>query len=310
MLSERKTGTLRRLLTSSHAKWTVEPIVVLLMLVILAGSSVAGQQNNTPAEGVASEDPPGTHNMLVVGKEAVFLSHLPMFDGLNRANTDYTSPHRYQVILEVSFTLNGKDVTDIYTKDRTNNPGTKMYTLNPGQFVLSRLFTPDAQNPVLSSFEAEIFRGHLERGGQTIDGLKNVVVTVKKVVHAQKFDPAGEKPEKLEYFLFGKGEELFLAHLITKPPDFDQILSVKVTDHQVTEEELNRGVSVIFRDRGNTAPQRVKENEQIQGKLHLPGTDQFVDLKVDAGTEYYFEEGELAMPPTFKQTPEEGKAGF
>jgi hypothetical protein len=31
---------------------------------------------------------------------------------------------------------------------------------------------------------------------------------------------------------------------------------------------------------------------------------------VQAGTEYYFEEGELAMPATFEQTPEEAKAGF
>jgi hypothetical protein len=249
--------------------------------------------------------------MLVVGNETVFLSHLPMFKGLNEQATDYTSPHRYQVILEVNFTGNGKDVTDIYTKDRQGSPGTKMYTLNPEPLILARLFTPDVQNPALGSFKATVIHGHLERKPHhVIGGLEDVVVTVKKVVHAQKFDPGATKPEKLRYFLFGKGEELFLAHVITKPPDFDQIVSVKVADHSFTNEELNREVNVIFPDRDNTASQRIKENQQAPGKFQVIGTPQSFESAVQAGIEYYFEEGELAMPATFDQTPEEAKAGF
>ena len=130
-----------------------------------------------------------------------------------------------------------------------------------------------------------------------INGLEDVVVDVKRVVHARKFEPSEEKPEKLQYFLFGRGDELFLAHLITKPPDFDQILSVKITGHQFTDEELSRGVSVIFEDRNNTAAQRIKENEHAQAQSHVTGAHQFLDLQVQAGAEYYFEEGELAIPP-------------
>ena len=83
--------------------------------------------------------------MLVVGERTVFLSHLPMFDDLNEEKTDYTSMHRYQVILEGRFIRNRKDVTNIYTKDRESNPGTKIYTLQPARFVLARLFTPTAE---------------------------------------------------------------------------------------------------------------------------------------------------------------------
>ena len=32
-----------------------------------------------------------------------------MFDALNDERTDYTSPHRYQVILEATFVQEGKD---------------------------------------------------------------------------------------------------------------------------------------------------------------------------------------------------------
>ena len=52
----------------------------------------------------AAEDAPNTHNMLVFGEQAVFLSHLPMFGAPNETKTDFRSPHRYQVILEAAFT--------------------------------------------------------------------------------------------------------------------------------------------------------------------------------------------------------------
>ena len=42
---------------------------------------------------------------------------------------------------------------------------------------------------------------------------RDVNVTVTRVVHFRKFDPAATKPAQLEYLLFGKGTELFLAHL-------------------------------------------------------------------------------------------------
>ena len=60
------------------------------------------------------QDNPGTHNMLVVGEQTVYLSHLPMFDGLNKKKTDFTSPHRYQVILEATFVDGTNNLTETY----------------------------------------------------------------------------------------------------------------------------------------------------------------------------------------------------
>jgi hypothetical protein len=162
------------------------------------------------APGVANsaEDPPAGHNMLVVGKERAFLSHLPMFEAVNNAGTDYISRHRYQVILEASFNKQ-EDVTRIYTRDRENNPNVEIYTLEPNSFILSRLFSP-ADQPALNSFKAKIFRGHLERPGkQLIGGLDPTQVQIKKVIYAKKFDPAAEKLTKLTYILFG-GRMIFI----------------------------------------------------------------------------------------------------
>ncbi len=44
---------------------------------------------------VMHEDSPATHNMLVLGETKIYLSHLPMFDGVTEDKTDYTTPHRY-----------------------------------------------------------------------------------------------------------------------------------------------------------------------------------------------------------------------
>ena len=47
-----------------------------------------------------------------------------------------------------------------------------------------------------------------------------------------------------------------------------------------------------------------------RGRGLVAGANQFLDLRIKADVELYFEEGELFIPPTFEQTPEEKKSGF
>jgi hypothetical protein len=280
-------------------------IAAVGLICFATGMRGADSQTNASAE-----DHPATHNMLVVGHDTIFLSHLPMFQGVNATKAAFTSPHRYQVILQAELARGGKSVDDLYARDRQSNPEVKMYTLSPEDFILSRLFTPDAQRPMLNTFTATVFRGHLERGGQQIGQLAKVNVNIKQVVHAQMFDPTNDKPDKLTYIVFGAGQELFLAHRIAKPPDFDQVLSIKAEGHQLTAEELDRGVEVVFPDRENVASRRLKEGEALSGRGLVAGAHQFLDLRIKADVELYFEEGELFIPPTFEQTTEEKKSGF
>ncbi len=127
-----------------------------------------------------SELPP--HNMMVVGEKSVFLSHLPMF----------MSPHNFQVILEATFTNGGKNVQEIYTRDRQSHRQTKMYALSPKEsFKLPSLFTPNP--PARNSFKGTILRGHLERGGEEIQGLIKIDVNVKRIVYAQKLGRGFDK---------------------------------------------------------------------------------------------------------------------
>jgi len=225
-----------------------------------------------------------------------------MFDHLSKAGTDYITPHRFQVILQASFESGGTHVTNLYFAERRSHPTTKMFTVSPMKpFVLPQL---SATQP-LASFKGTIFRGHLERGGQPIAGMENVTVRVEKVIHFHKFDPKAQAPEALEYFLFGRGKELYLAHSIVKPPEFDQILSVEVTGVDPTDEQLSSTILIRIPDRKNAPSDRIKEDQQVTAEL--PGG---AKLAIRALREFYFEEGELQMPATFDPTPEESKAGF
>jgi hypothetical protein len=259
-------------------------------------------KNMDGMSGHEAHPPQNPHRMMIVGEKSIFLSHLPMF----------MSPHNFQVILEATFTNKGSSVQEIYTRDRQSHPQTKMYTLDPQEdFKLTTLFTPDP--PARNTFRATVFRGHVEKGGQAIAGLTNIEVNVKRVILASALVRGAEKPEKLSYTLFGKGTELFLAHLITAPPDFDQILSVEC-DNVPPEDEMLRGVRVVILDRENTATHRIREQEKVSGQGHVTGAHQFLDLHVEAKTEFYFEEGELSsrkmVDGMFDPTPEETKAGF
>ena len=126
-----------------------------------------------------------------------------------------------------------------------------------------------------------------------------------KVVNFHKFDPKALAPNALEYSLFGRGKELFLAHSIVKPPGFDQILSADVTGAKLTDEQLSSSILIRVPDRQNTPSERIKEDQQVTAEL-----PDGAKLAIRPIRELYFEEGELRMPATFDPTPEESNAGF
>jgi hypothetical protein len=225
-------------------------------------------------------DPPGTHGMLLFGEKTIYLSHLPMFS---------MNIHRYQVILEVTLTKTGGDAQAGYVQDRRKHPGTRIYTFEPEPFVLPEL---DPKNQQRSSFQGTIFRGHFERGGKSIN--ENVVANVTRVIHFRKFDAQAARLPELEYFLFGKDKDLFLAHLITRPPDFDQVMSISQIDRKFTNEELSKGASIIFTGKTNTPAQRIKPAQQAIGQVKQAGEGSAKMVKVRIGTQFYFEAGELA----------------
>ncbi|MEJ7736719.1 MAG: hypothetical protein WKF97_04760 [Chitinophagaceae bacterium] len=249
-------------------------------------------------------DPIATHNMLVVGEKAVYLSHLPMFQQKGKP----PMPHRYQVILEVGLEKQGSSPQNDYMKDRQSHPSTKIYTINPENFLLPTLITPGLNGDPLSRFNGTIFRGHFERGGTSI--LQEIDVRIRRVVYFKSFDSIFKKSTQLEYLLFGKGQELFLAHLITAPPDFDQVLSVNITGHKFSDEALAKGIRMVLPNTVNSPSTRIKEKQQVKGIINADSSSTPRQVNVSVIREFYFEETELRVPPDFGTSPEEKKSGF
>lgn len=274
-----------------------------LFLTQLCASAATTAFMGVSLKAAVQEDVPNTHNMLVFGEKKIYLSHLPMFDDVTANKADYTSPHRYQVILEASFHKGVQNLQNVYTDDRRKNANVRIYTLNPELFVLPGV---SSGSPLLTGFKAKVFRGHLEKGGRVVSGLSNIDVKISRVVHFRKFTPQATRPEQLKYLLFGNSQEAFLAHYISQPPDFDQVLAVKVDGHSFTDAELGKGIEVIIQGSSNNVKERIKEVQQVTGLTKMADA-QAVQFKVKATKEIYFEEGELLLPPTFEETEAEKK---
>ncbi|MCL5998980.1 MAG: hypothetical protein M1546_23410 [Chloroflexi bacterium] len=244
----------------------------------------------------------GVHNQMMVGEQTIYLSHLPMF-----MFNPQRHEHNFQVILEV--TLNGPgNPQAVYANDRKKNPKVRMYTMSPDPFEMVEL---DPHHPKRHALTGTIFRGHLERDGEQI--IDRATAQVMNTVYFHEFDPNAEPLAQLDYLLFGKAPELFLAHVITRPPDFDQILAVGLAGQSpsaLTADDLSRGIRVSVPGRANAPHTRIKAGERVTGQTQLDGAQATLTLEFEAGTEFYFEEGELSLPMTMRQTPEERAAGF
>jgi hypothetical protein len=177
-------------------------------------------------------DFPSVHGMLIVGKDAVYVSHLPMFKTPEMPNM----PHDYQVVLKLKL----DDASDkLFKKDQADHPQSILYTIAPEKFVLPDMVAKPRP------FKADLYRGHFERGGTKIG---QVTINIEKVVLFKKFDPKAIRLKEAKYLVFGSGTERFIAHVISQRPDFDHVMQVETTLAEGSEVTTN-----------------VKENSSLQG---------------------------------------------
>ena len=228
-------------------------------------------------------DPPATHGMAVVGTDSAYLSHLPMFMDV----------HDFQVLLEVEFIGPDGSPHTGYVDDRRQHPDA-LYTLKPRQMVLPELFPEDGQT-ARSSFQGSVFRHHYERvdppAPTPVKVADAITVSVRRVVHARQFERTAKRPSQLEYILFGNGAELFFAHLISTPPDFDQLIKVRVNAN-LSDIDLGAGPRVTVPGRADIAAERIEAGGgTVPAVLHAADRD--IEIGIDPGPEFYLEEGEL-----------------
>ena len=249
----------------------------LLLAAALAANAAAAQSPPPPTD-VPGTEPEGFHGMLLFGHDTIYMSHLPMFTAL----------HRYQGIWEVTFGASG-DQKYRAARAQAGNAGT-IFTLAP----LEDFRLPDLMAS-RTSFKADVFIGHFEKPDPR-SLLKDVTVTLVRPVHFHPFRRADRAPEALTYLVFGKGQELFLAHHIGVAPSYDQVLALS----SPALGEIPKGAVITLPGRADTLPLRATESVSAllagEGPQAAPG--RAVDLRVSS--EVYLEKGELKpdhLPP-------------
>lgn len=227
----------------------------------------------------AQTSPCMTHGMRIVGENAVYLSHMPLFNG---------SCHNYQALLEVTFEGAG-DPQAKYLIEQKKDPNQNEFTFEPTQ----EFSMPDLESGKIQSFKGNIHRGQYERNATRQLIASNVNAKVKRVVYFRRLSPNSQVPKLTEYLLFGNSKEQYLAHLITAPPDFDQILVVK-TKLPLSDAQLQKAVRLVLPNRPVPDPQRqtqqaLKFNDQPAVLINGVGTRQAVGV----GVEYFKETRDL-----------------
>jgi hypothetical protein len=83
--------------------------------------------------------------------------------------------------------------------------------------------------------------------------------------------------------------------VITRPPDFDQLLSVKISGQPVGIETLRQGILVKIPGRTNDIASKVQEGERFSGQAQNTGVaSETLEIQFEVGVEFYFETQDLA----------------
>ena len=277
----------------------------------LAAPARAAQAGPPPewfSEGATTDG----HGQVILGEGPVYLSHLPFF----MFDSPQFHPHHYQVIVEATFP---EEAMAAYLADRERTAA-PLYTLRPTTNVaMLDIIAPVLNGGAAEPIVGDIIRGHWERGKEPQPfGIEwgvvfeDIPAAVDRVVYAHEFAFEPPRLEQLEYVLFGAGAHLFLAHRVTAPPDFDQVLPVSMEADTFSDEQLQDGIVLALPDRENALAARLMDGEEASADARHAGTGVALrsGVPLTAGREIFFEETELREDGFLGHSEIEIEAGF
>ncbi len=253
------------------------------------GGNAAGGLHALPADRDAAQMAPhgGSHGQLLLGRESLYLYHLPLFMTAPREH-----PHNFQVILEVEFGSTEGAAGATYMEDRGRH-AEALYSAVPDLFDQTSLVLDYPGHSPLRALPVSVVRGHFERPPfeRIID---ETSLDITRVVHFREFVAGGEKLEPLSYLLFGRGGELFMAHLLSAPPDFDQILEVELAGGDLPAEAESGGLYLSFSGVANEVADRLRNGDSFGCRFDSGAPDP-PQMELRVAREVYCEVGEVAQ---------------
>lgn len=204
---------------------------------------MSGQQMNMPADASAPgviHDGPEQHAFVMAGTKSVFLCHLTML---------HMEAHMYEVVLSATLP---DYALEAYQRDQAAHPDRTYFLGNVEEDLMS---IPDLITRQRTRFVANIWTGIPDRpvsegwpwaGHDDLILVRNVFVTIDRVVHFRRFDFNQNYPNTLGYIMFGAGQEAFLYHQQTRIPDFDSVVALDAAPTWLSPTLLSMGVPVNF----------------------------------------------------------------
>lgn len=229
----------------------------------------------------------GSHGQLIFGEDVVYLHHLPF---LTEDPTRH--PHNFQVLMSVSFV----DESDkqAYLERRNEAPGS-LFTALPDPFNQDRLrdfFEKGSEGQELG--EVQIFDEHFENFPQPQPFLRADMV-IDEVVQFSELRPQAPTADELRYLIVENGRKAALVHVLSAPPDFDQVLEVAFTPETggPSDLSLDRGM-LRMPGAANVEAERLGVGDTFSCSAH-DGTRRLpIDVAVTVEGEIYCEAGELS----------------
>jgi hypothetical protein len=215
------------------------------------------------------------HGQILLGENILY--HLPMYMADPAAH-----PHNFQVILKIEMP---SDAVERLRTDQRAHPDT-LYTATPPPFAQRQLWSYPGHPHIASFDRVGIVRHHFERRTPPPIQIAETPMAIREVVHFRQLAPGREAPSELAYILVGTGEERYMAHLLSAPPDFDQLLKVRVDG---TMDEETGPIFVTLGPRSNKVEDRLAVGEVVR----CSGVKHTLRFTVEA--EVYCEAGELAF---------------
>jgi hypothetical protein len=202
----------------------------------------------------------------------------------------FMAPHDFQVIAQVR-----GPALETYGNYIAHFGFSAIYTFKPKPFAIDELNPLQRIPPNGKSIDGALFRGHFERGGDNIAA--DTSFQAEQIIHYQQFKTGAETTPRggLQYICFGSRDAAYLAHVITAPPDFDQILQIQLGPLSgISDEDLRSGVLVTINDRRNDVTTALRDRESVTGSVETgePGRTEPMELTVVR--EVYLETADLA----------------
>jgi len=174
----------------------------------------------------SSHETPSIHGFVIMGTENLYFCHLPMY---------YMANHRYQVIFEGELTESDKNLylkarDEIKANETPNNVIIIGNPINQKKLLRELLYSKEGS---LGSFIGEAFVGLPDESSEPF--MKDVEVRIKNILLFEPMEPKEKKdnkdnnyPEYVTYYLYGKDPEYHISHLLSKAPNFQQEMEIKL----------------------------------------------------------------------------------